>query len=149
MSQIKQLVFPLSRTDQAGDIGLLLLRLTLGVVFFAHGAQKLFGSFGGGGVSGTGAFFEQSGLTPGEPLAVLAGSGELVGGILLALGLMSRLGAVAVGTSMVIAIVAVHLPGPLIGGFELPLALLAAAGVVLLGGPGRLSLDRLVRERIG
>ena len=141
MSTVKQLVFPSSSTDRAGDVGLLLLRLTLGAIFIAHGAQKLFGSFGGGGIEGTGQFFAQNGLKPGEALAVLAGSGELVGGVLLALGLLTRLGALAVAVPMVIAIVVVHLPGPLVGGFELPLALLAAAVVVLLVGPGRLSLD--------
>lgn len=149
MSSIKHLAFPRSTTDGAGDLGLLALRLTLGAIFVAHGAQKLFGAFDGGGISGTGAFFAQSGLTPGEPLAVLAGTGELVGGILLALGLLSRLGALAVGTSMVVALVAIELPGPLVGGFELPLVLLAAALVVLLVGPGRISLDRVLHDRLG
>ena len=141
MSTVKQLVFPSSSTDRAGDIGLLLLRLALGAIFVAHGAQKLFGAWGGGGIEGTGQFFAQNGLKPGEALAVLAGTGELVGGILLALGLLTRLGALAVAVPMVIAIVVVHLPGPFVDGFEFPLALLAAAILMMLVGPGRLSLD--------
>lgn len=147
MSTVKQLVFPPSSTDRAGDVGLLLLRLTLGAIFVAHGSQKLFGAWGGGGIEGTGQFFAQNGLKPGEALAVLAGTGELVGGILLALGLLTRLGALAIAVPMVIAIVAVHLPGPFIDGFEFPLALLAAAIVMLLVGPGRLSLDARIAGR--
>jgi putative oxidoreductase len=147
MSTVKQLVFPSSSTDRAGDVGLLLLRLALGAIFVAHGAGKLFGAFGGDGIEGTGAFFAQNGLKPGEALAVLAGSGELVGGLLLALGLLSRLGALAVAVPMVIAITVIHLPGPLVGGFELPLVLLAAALVVLLAGPGRFSVDATLGRR--
>nr|WP_210491151.1 DoxX family protein [Patulibacter sp. SYSU D01012] len=148
MSPIKTLLLPRSTTDGPADVGLLALRLVLGAVFVAHGAQKLFGAWGGGGISGTGQAFEAVGLSPGEPLAALAGTGELVGGVLLALGLLTRLGALSVGTSMVVAIVAMHLPGPFLGGYELPLALLAAAFAVMLVGPGRLSLDAVLRRRL-
>jgi putative oxidoreductase len=147
-SPIVHLAFPRSRTDRPTDVGLVIARLVVGAVFVAHGAQKLFGAWGGGGIDGTGAMFEQSGLSPGEPLAVLAGSGEFFGGILIALGLMTRLGAFSVGTSMVVAIIAIHLPGPFVEGYEFPLTLLAAAVVLLVAGPGRLSLDAVIHDRL-
>lgn len=148
VSPIASLAFPRSRTDRPTDVGLVVARVVLGAVFVAHGAQKLFGWWGGGGIDGTGAMFEQTGLSPGEPLAVLAGSGEFFGGILIALGLLTRLGAFSVGTSMVVAIVSLHLPGPFLDGYEFPLTLLGAAVLLLLAGPGRFSLDALLRDRI-
>ncbi|MGX6446867.1 DoxX family protein [Patulibacter sp. S7RM1-6] len=148
MSPIKQLLFPRSTTDGSADVGLLVLRLALGAVFVAHGAQKLFGAWGGGGIAGTGQAFEGVGLSPGEPLAALAGGGELIGGVLLALGLLTRVGALSVGASMAVAIVAMHLPGPFLDGYEFPLALLAAAVAMLLVGPGRLSVDAAIRARL-
>lgn len=147
-SPLAALAFPRSTTDRSTDVGLLIVRVVIGAVFVAHGAQKLFGWWGGGGIEGTGAMFAQSGLTPGEPLAVLAGAGEFFGGILLALGLLTRLGAFSVGTSMVVAIIALHLPGPFLDGYEFPLMLLGAAALLLLSGAGRLSLDALVHDRI-
>lgn len=147
-SPLVHLAFPRSRTDRPTDVGLLVARLVVGAVFIAHGGQKLFGLWGGGGIEGTGAMFEGSGLTPGEPLAVLAGAGEFFGGILIVLGLLTRLGAFSVGTSMVVAIIALHLPGPFLDGYEFPLTLLAGAVVLLLTGPGRLSLDALVHDRL-
>ena len=142
------LAFPRSHTDRPTDVGLLLARLIVGVVFIAHGGQKLFGLWGGGGIEGTGAGFEKAGLSPGEPLALLAGSGEFFGGILLILGLLTRLGAFSIAASMVVAIVAMHLPGPLLDGYEFPLTLLGISLLLLLAGPGRLSVDALVRRRI-
>ncbi|MDO9353388.1 MAG: DoxX family protein [Solirubrobacteraceae bacterium] len=149
---LRRLVVPLafarSTTDRPGDVGLLIARVIIGAVFIGHGAQKLFAWWGGDGIAATGVGFEGAGLSPGEPLAVLAGAGEFFGGILLILGLLTRLGAFSVGTSMVIAIVAMHLPGPFLGGYEFPLTLLGGAVLLLLIGPGRLSVDALVRNRL-
>lgn len=147
-SPLVGLAFPRSNTDRPTDVGLLVARLVIGAVFIAHGGQKLFSLWGGGGIEGTGAMFEQTGLSPGEPLAVMAGAGEFFGGILLVLGLLTRLGAFSVGVSMVVAIIAIHLPGPFLDGYEFPLTLLAGAVVLLLTGPGRLSLDALVNARL-
>jgi putative oxidoreductase len=148
MTPLVALAFPRSSTDRPTGVGLLVARLVIGAVFIAHGGQKLFGLWGGGGIEGTGQMFEGTGLSPGEPLAVLAGAGEFFGGILLVLGLMTRLGAFSVGVSMVVAIIAIHLPGPFLDGYEFPLTLLAGAVVLLLAGPGRLSLDAVLNARL-
>ncbi|HJR53007.1 MAG TPA: DoxX family membrane protein, partial [Gemmatimonadota bacterium] len=88
---------------------LLILRLVLGLGLAAHGAQKLFGWFGGHGLAGTGGFFEGLGFRPGKAFAVLAGLGEFGGGILLALGLGGPLGPAVVVLVMLVAIGSVHL----------------------------------------
>lgn len=124
------------------DLALLGLRATVGGYLAIHGAQKLFGSFGGYGLDGTGGFFESIGLVPGRELAAIAGGAELGGGALTALGLASPLGPVAIASTMATA-VATHLPkGPLSanGGYELPLTNLAAALVLATVGPGRIRL---------
>lgn len=141
------LAFARSTTDLPADVGLLITRVLTGAVFIGHGGQKLFGWWGGGGIEGTGVAFEKVGLTPGEPLALLAGSGEFFGGILLILGLLTRLGAFAIATSMVIAIVSMHLPGPFLDGYEYPLTLLGISLFLLLAGPGRFSFDAAIRRR--
>lgn len=146
--RLLSLAFPLSSTDRPTDVALLLARLVVGAVFIGHGAGKLFGWWGGAGIEGTGVGFEKAGLSPGEPLALLAGAGEFFGGILVALGLLTRLGAFSIGTTMVVAIISMHLPGPFLDGYEFPLTLLAIAGVFLLAGPGRFSLDAVIRRRL-
>ena len=125
------------------DVGLLLLRLGLGTVLMAHGAQKLFGLFGGGGIEGTAANMESMGFEPGRESAIAAGLGETVGGALLALGLATpAAGAAAAGTMAAAA--AVSWDNGLFtqrGGYELPLLIgLGAAGLGLTGA-GTLSLD--------
>ncbi|MER7765128.1 DoxX family protein [Streptomyces sp. NPDC097619] len=136
---------------RAHDAGLLLLRVAVGLVMVGHGAQKLFGWFGGGGVSGTGAFFSSSGYPAGEFLAVVAGLSETLGGIGLALGLLTPLAAAAVAGTMVNAL-AVTWSGSFFagkGGVEYELLLVAVAAALALTGPGRYALDRflpVVRE---
>lgn len=134
-----------TRSDRGVGAGLLVLRTVVGGLFAGHGAQKLFGSFGGGGVSGTAEAFESMGLRPGKAAASFAGAAEFGGGVLLATGLLTPLAAAATSGSMVGAIAAVHAPhGPWVaeGGWEYNAVLIAAATTLSLAGPGALSLDR-------
>ncbi|KOV71061.1 RpiR family transcriptional regulator [Streptomyces sp. MMG1121] len=125
------------------DLGLLLLRLGTGGVLAAHGAQKLFGWFGGHGLEGTGQFMESVGYTPGKASATAAGLAEAGGGALLALGLATPAAGAAAAGAMAGA-AAVHVPNGFFaqsGGYEYAASLgLAAAGLGVTG-PGRLSLD--------
>jgi putative oxidoreductase len=126
------------------------LRLALGIIMPAHGAQKLFGWFGGGGPRGTGVFFEQIGLQPGVFWATLAGLGEFFGGLLLLIGLATRLGAITIGTVMLVAILLVHRNAFFVSdqGMELPLTIFAASIALLIGGGGAASVDsRLASSR--
>lgn len=133
------------RRDRRADAGLFVLRTVVGGLLAGHGAQKLFGAFGGGGVGGTAEAFESMGLRPGKATAPLAGAAELGGGVLLAAGLFTPFAASAISGSMVGAIAAVHAPnGPWVteGGWEYNAVLIAAVTTLSLAGPGALSLDR-------
>ncbi|MEV0183081.1 DoxX family membrane protein [Streptomyces sp. NPDC050625] len=125
------------------DVGLLLLRMGTGGVLAAHGAQKLLGWFGGGGIEGTGKFMESVGYSPGKASATAAGLAEAGGGTLLALGLATPAAGAAAAGAMAGA-AAVHVPNGFFaaeGGYEYAASLgLAAAGLAITG-PGRLSLD--------
>ena len=126
------------------NIGLLIIRLVIGVLFIGHGAQKLFGWFGGYGVKGTGGWFESIGIKPGVTMALLAGLTELIGGILFALGLLTPLAGIMIAGTMVMAIVKVHGPNGLWStqnGYEYNLILLAVAIGIALIGPGQYALD--------
>ncbi|NBI27495.1 DoxX family protein [Chengkuizengella marina] len=125
-------------------IGLLIIRLVVGLLFIGHGSQKLFGFFGGAGLQGTGGFFESIGLSPGTLMAFIAGAGELVGGILLVLGFITPLASAMILVIMLGAIVKVHAPGGLWatqGGIEYPLVLLATVIGIAFIGSGKYSLD--------
>ena len=109
-----------------------------------HGAQKLFGWFGGGGIDATAGFFEQAGLRPGRLHAWAGGLGEFGGGALLALGLLSPLAAAALIGVMTAAILTVHLRNGLWAtkqGYEYNLVLIGVAFAVAAVGPGAWSLD--------
>ncbi|GAA0267947.1 hypothetical protein GCM10010302_02140 [Streptomyces polychromogenes] len=125
------------------DAGLLLLRLVLGLTVAGHGVQKLFGWFGGGGISGTGQFFTSVGYPAGDAMAALAGLTETLGGLGLAAGLLTPLAGAAVTGTMINAL-AVHGAGAFFApkGMEYELLLAAAAAALTLTGPGRYALDR-------
>jgi putative oxidoreductase len=126
------------------NLGLLVLRVVVGVLLAGHGAQKLFGSFGGHGVSGTGGWFESIGMKPGAALAVGAGAAELTGGALLALGLITPLAAALITAVMITAIITVHFPNGVwntASGYEYNLVLIAAAFALAGAGAGSWSLD--------
>lgn len=128
------------------DIGLAILRAILGVVFIAHGGQKLF-VFGFGGVAGA---FGQMGVPAagfvGPAIALI----EFFGGIALVLGLLTRVAALGLGFTMIGAILLVHLPAGFFApqGYEFPLSLLAMAATLVVTGAGRYSVDSVVAGRV-
>ncbi|MGO4545180.1 DoxX family protein [Paenibacillus sp. 2TAB23] len=129
-------------------LGLLIVRLVVGLLFIGHGAQKLFGWFGGYGPKGTGGWLESIGVKPGVAMAVVAGLMELVGGLLFAAGLLTPLAAVLIVMTMLVAIVKVHGQNGLwatANGYEYNLVLLAIAIGVALTGAGEYSIDALIR----
>ena len=126
------------------NVALLVLRIVVGVLFAGHGAQKLFGWFGGHGLAGTGGFFDSLGLGPGRATALMAGMSELFGGLLFALGLVTPLATALISAVMFVAIMSVHWRQGLWvteGGIEYPLVLVAVAFAVAASGPGEYSLD--------
>lgn len=128
------------------DIGLLIIRLVLGTTLAVHGAQKLFGLFGGYGISGTGSYFESIGFRPGKPFAALAGLGEFGGGLALAVGLYTPVAAAVLISTMLVAI-SVHAEKGFFaqaGGYEYPLILVTVAVAVAFTGAGSISVDALL-----
>lgn len=128
----------------------LALRVPAGIIFMAHGAQKLFGWFGGYGLEGTGKWMASIGLEPGFLMALMAGSAEFFGGLFILLGLLTRPTAFVLAITMLVAIVTVHLDKGLFmsnGGYEFGLALLAMSVSLLASGAGRLSVDNLLLSR--
>ena len=124
--------------------GLLLARLVFGLVMAAHGAQKLFGWFGGYGIAGTAGYLESIGFRPGRLFAIAAGVAEFAGGALIASGFLGPIGPALVLSAMIVAAVSVHLKNGLFaqnGGIELALLYAAAAVAFALTGYGALSLD--------
>jgi putative oxidoreductase len=116
----------------------------------AHGAQKLFGAFGGYGLEGTGQFMDSLGLSPGYLMALLAGAAEFFGGLALLLGLLVRPAAAVLALTMVVAIATVHLDKGLFmanNGYEFALALLAAAVSLVISGAGKASVDATLARR--
>lgn len=121
------------------DLGLLLIRIVIGLLFIGHGAQKLFGWFGGYGPKGTGGWMESVGIKPGVAMAVLSGLMELIGGLLFGAGLLTVVGAGLIALTMVGAIVKVHGKNGLwstANGIELPLIILVVVISVALTGAG-------------
>jgi putative oxidoreductase len=125
-------------------LGLLILRLVVGLTLASHGAQKLFGSFGGPGLPGTAGMFGKLGYRWPVAMAYLAGAAELFGGVLFAAGLLTPLAALALIVVMLNAIITVHWSKGFFmtaGGYEYNLAIVAVAAAVAALGPGRYSID--------
>jgi putative oxidoreductase len=132
------------------DATLLGARLVVGGYLAVHGAQKLFGAFGGPGLDKVGATFDRIGLTPGKPMAALAGATELGGGVLTAAGAGHPAGPLAIMGAMAVASATHRKNGPLAakGGFELPLTNLVAAAALAVAGPGRIRLGPSLPRRL-
>ncbi|GGH32000.1 DoxX family protein [Paenibacillus segetis] len=128
-------------------LGLLIIRLVVGLTFVGHGAQKLFGWFGGYGPKGTGSWMESIGIKPGILMAVMAGLSELIGGLLFTLGLFTPIAAALIVITMLVAIVTVHGKNGFWStgnGYEFNLIVIAlAVGVALIGG-GDYSIDAIM-----
>ena len=137
-------------TTTSDNWGLTALRVPIGIIFAAHGAQKLFGWFGGYGLEGTGGWMASIGLTPGYLMALLAGSAEFFGGLALIAGLLVRPAAAALAFAMVVAIFSAHIGNGLFlsnNGYEFGLALLAASVALAISGAGKGSFDRVLARR--
>ncbi len=133
------------------NVGLLALRLIVGGLMAGHGAQKLFGLFGGYGIEGTGGFMESLNLKPGKRWATLAGLSEFGGGLLTALGFLNPLGLLGIFGSMGMATVKAHWGKPIwvtSGGAELPVVNMAVASTLMLTGPGTYSLDHALGTKL-
>lgn len=127
------------------------LRLIAGIIFFAHGAQKLFAWFGGYGLEGTGQWMESIGLAPGYLLTLLAGSAEFFGGILLIIGLLVRPASLVLAFTMIVAIFSVHIDNGLFmsnNGYEFGLSLVAISLALMLQGAGRYSVDNIIANKL-
>jgi putative oxidoreductase len=143
----------MSRADQGValavfiGLGLLILRLVIGLTLAAHGTQKLFGWFGGPGMTGWTQAVARLRIRPAQPWAWVAALSEFGGGLLLAAGLLSPLGNLAIAGAMLVAIATVHLPRGFFvtkGGYEFNVALIGAVAALALTGPGAYSLDAVL-----
>ena len=128
----------------------LVLRIPVGLIFMAHGAQKLFAWFGGYGLEGTGQWMESIGLAPGVLMAFLAGSAEFVGGLFIILGLLTLPTALVLAITMLVALFTVHFENGLFmvnNGYEFALSLVVISTALMLQGGGRLSIDNVIAKR--
>ncbi|WP_298718057.1 DoxX family protein [uncultured Oceanisphaera sp.] len=138
--------------SSTGGYAALVLRVPVGLILAAHGAQKLFGWFGGYGLEGTGQWLASIGLAPGYLMALLAGGAEFFGGLALVLGLLTRPAALVSAFTMLVAIFAVHIGNGLFmsnNGYEYALALFAVTLALAVQGAGRFALDKVLLERFG
>ncbi|NIB40191.1 DoxX family protein [Pseudomaricurvus alkylphenolicus] len=138
-------------TESTSGIDTLPLRVGAGIVFAAHGAQKLFGWFGGYGLEGTGAWMASIGLNPGELMAALAGGAEFFGGLALIVGLLVRPAALVLAVTMLVAIFAVHIGNGLFmsnNGYEFGLALFVISAALVVRGAGSISADQFIHNRV-
>ena len=140
-----------SRGSRVNELPPAIVRLAQGSLMAGHGAQKLFGSFGGPGLEGTSGFMEMLGVRPGRPWAYLAGLSEFGGGVLTALGLLTPLGPLGIIGSMSMATRKAHWGKPIWvteGGAELPVLNIAVSTALMIREPDRYSLDRVLGIRL-
>jgi putative oxidoreductase len=131
------------------SLATLALRVPVGLVFMAHGGQKLYGWFGGYGLEGTGQWLASIGIEPGYLMALLVGGAEFFGGLALLLGLLVRPAAAVLAFAMLVAIFSVHIGNGLFmsnNGYEFALALLAISVSLVFSGAGSVSLDRRLAQ---
>lgn len=129
----------------------LILRVPVGLILAAHGAQKLFGWFGGNGLAGTAGWLSSMGMEPGFLMAILAGGAEFFGGLALVLGLLTRPAALVAAFTMLVAIFSVHIGNGLFvadGGYEYALTLMVASIALAIQGGGYLSMDNALSEKL-
>jgi putative oxidoreductase len=146
---IKNSISSITKTE--GTSGVLPLRLIAGIIFVAHGGQKLFAWFGGYGLGGTGQWMESIGLSPGYLMALMAGSAEFFGGILLIIGFLTRPTALILAITMLVAISTVHINNGLFmsdNGYEFGLSLIAITLALFIQGGGKYSIDKNVYKRL-
>ena len=139
----------ITKTEQS--LSTLPLRLVAGIIFTAHGAQKLFAWFGGYGLDGTGQWMESIGLAPGYLMALMAGSAEFFGGLLLIAGFLTRPTSFVLATTMLVAIFTVHIDYGLFmtkNGYEFALSLLAITIALFIQGGGKYSIDEKVHQSL-
>jgi putative oxidoreductase len=146
---IKQLANSITKTEES--LSALPLRLIAGLLFTAHGAQKLFAWFGGYSLEGTGQWMESIGLAPGYLMALMAGSAEFFGGLFLIVGFLTRPTSFVLAITMVVAVFFVHIDNGLFmsnNGYEFGLALFAISISLIFSGAGKLSLDNALAQRL-
>ncbi|MEW6996125.1 DoxX family protein [Colwelliaceae bacterium BS250] len=142
---IKNIINSITKTEDS--FSALPLRLIAGVVFAAHGAQKLFAWFGGYGLDGTGQWMESIGIAPGYLMALMAGSAEFFGGLLLIAGFLTRPTSFVLAITMIVAILSVHIGNGMFmsnNGYEFGLSLLAITLALFIQGGGKHSIDNNV-----
>jgi len=138
-------------TNTTAGFDTLPVRLAVGILFMAHGAQKLFAWFGGYGLEGTAGWMTSIGLEPGLLMATLAGSAEFFGGLFLVLGLLVRPAGLVLAATMLVAIFTVHFENGLFmsnNGYEYALALFVASLGLAIRGAGSLSLDVVLQSKL-
>ncbi|WP_417350069.1 DoxX family protein [Ferrimonas sp.] len=143
--------FVKSLFDSTAGNAALILRVPTGLILAAHGAQKLFGWFGGYGLEGTGQWMASIGLAPGYLMALMAGSAEFFGGLALALGLLTRPAALVSAFTMLVAMFSVHIGNGLFmsnNGYEYALTLAVVSLALTLQGGGRFALDNLIAQKL-
>ncbi|UTW00344.1 DoxX family protein [Marinomonas rhizomae] len=137
-------------TNTTSGIASTILRIPVGLILMAHGAQKLFAMFGGYGLEGTGQFMASLGLEPGYLMALLAGSAEFFGGAALVIGLLVRPASAVIAFTMLMAIIAVHISNGLFmanNGYEYALTLLVVAVSLVFSGAGSYSVDKALSAK--